>query len=158
MKKSNHIWFAFILCLIFVYILSLFKLNFFNFSMTSIFIMACIILFYCLLPDIDHKNSTITWWFFGLGVLGLLVGMIGVYFNFGFFDGWALMIVSTFLLVFTYVSVILFKHRGIVHSIPVGLLSIVPLFFVFHSFSYCALAYVAWHSHLIGDGYLIKIK
>ena len=158
MKKSNHIWFAAVFVLVFMLILGWLRLNWISFSITSLLTMALITVFYSLLPDIDHKNSTITWWFFGIGVLGLTIGMLGLWLKLGFFNAWTIMIISALLIIFTYTSVILFKHRGIVHSIPVGILSIIPLFFVFHSFVYCLIGYVAWHSHLIGDGYLLKFK
>jgi hypothetical protein len=45
----------------------------FNFTWASVFGVTLIIAFYSLLPDIDHKNSTITWLFFGVGVLGLVI-------------------------------------------------------------------------------------
>ena len=115
-------------------------------------------MFYSLLPDIDHKNSTITWWFFGIGVLGLVFGISELVLKKDFVNPLLLLIISTGLLVFTYFAVNLFEHRGIIHSVPVGILSVLPLWFLLHSVGYCMLAYVAWHSHLLGDGYLFKVK
>lgn len=158
MQKRSHILFGFLICFIFILLLGFLKLNWFYFTASSLAIMMCIIAFYSLLPDIDHKNSTMTWWFFGAGVLGLVLGMLGLALKLTMFNAWTIMILSAVLLVFTYLSVNLFKHRGFIHSIPVGLLASFPLYLLFHSLAYCLLAYVAWHSHLLGDGYLFKIK
>jgi hypothetical protein len=158
MKKRNHITFAAIFIVVFLIILGYFKIDLIKITPPSILILSIITVFYSLLPDIDHKNSTITWWFFGIGVLGLVLGMLELAFNLPMINAWALMILSTMLLVFTYLAVNLFEHRGIIHSIPVGLLSVIPLFFIFNSFAYCLIGYIAWHSHLVGDGYLLKFK
>jgi membrane-bound metal-dependent hydrolase YbcI (DUF457 family) len=50
------------------------------------------------------------------------------------------------------------EHRGFMHSITAGVIMSIPLWFLFHSISLCLIAYAAWHSHLIGDGFLFKIK
>ncbi|MEK6886023.1 MAG: metal-dependent hydrolase [Nanoarchaeota archaeon] len=158
MQKRNHIIFGFFLCFIFILFLGFLKLEWFYFTASSIAIMAGVIVFYSLLPDIDHKNSTITWWFFGIGVLGLVFGISELVLKKDFVNPLLLLIISTGLLVFTYFAVNLFEHRGIIHSVPVGILSVLPLWFLLHSVGYCMLAYVAWHSHLLGDGYLFKVK
>lgn len=158
MQKCNHILFGFLFCLGFILLLGFFNLNWFYFSFSSALIIIGMVVFYSLLPDIDHKNSTITWWFFGIGVLGLVFGIIGVIFNLNNFNPIKILVISTLLLVFTYAAVNLFEHRGIIHSIPVGLLSVIPIWFLFHSFPYCILGFVAWYSHLLGDGYIFKLK
>ena len=158
MKKKNHITFAAIFVLVFILTLEYFNIHLFKFTADSIFIIALLTIFYSVLPDIDHKNSTITWWFFGLGVLGLVSGLLSLALDLKFFNSWILIIVSTIILVATYLAVNLFSHRGFIHSIPVGLVSVIPLFFIFYDASYCIAAYVAWHSHLVGDGYLLKFK
>jgi hypothetical protein len=158
MKKKHHMIFGILFVLSFIFLLVSVGMDIFEFTITSILTIVAISIFYSLLPDIDHKNSTITWWFFGIGVLGLAIGMISLFFKLNFINAWALMIFSSFILIFTYLAVNLFEHRGLIHSIPIGLLAVLPLYLLFHSFAYCALAYVAWHSHLVGDGYLLKFK
>jgi len=158
MQKRNHILFGFLICFIFILLLGFLKLEWFYFSVSSLAIMTCVIVFYSLLPDIDHKNSTITWWFFGVGVLGLVFGILEIIMKINFMNPIKILIISTLLLVFTYLAVNLFEHRGVIHSIPVGILSVLPLWFLLHSYAYCILAYVAWHSHLLGDGYLFKVR
>lgn len=158
MKKRNHIIFALIFVLASIFILNCFKIDIFRFTLVSIFTIIAITVFYCLLPDIDHKNSTITWWFFGIGVLGLVLGMLEIGFKLNFMSPIKIIFISTLLLVFTYLAVNLFEHRGLIHSVPIGILAVLPLYLLFHSVAYCSLAYIAWHSHLIGDGYLLKFK
>lgn len=158
MQKRSHILFGAVFVAVLIFILGWIGLNWISFRVSSVLAIAAITVFYSLLPDIDHKNSTITWWFFGIGVLGLLAGMLELKFDFLSISYWPVMIISTALLVFTYLAVNLFDHRGFIHSIPVGLMSVVPLFFIFHSWAYCIIGYTAWHSHLVGDGYLLKFK
>ena len=157
MKKKNHITFAAIFVLIFILVLGYFNLNLFSFTSSSIFIMALLTIFYALLPDIDHKNSTITWWFFGIGVLGLVLGILEFSLNMRLINPIILLVFSTLLLSSTYLAVTLSSHRGFIHSIPVGLLAVIPIYLTL-GFGYSCLAYVAWHSHLIGDGFLLKFK
>lgn len=158
MKKSHHITLAGIFVLILVLLIGWMGLSFISLTLSSVFLIALVTVFYSLLPDIDHKNSTITWWFFGIGVLGLVAGIIQLALGLNFFSPIKLLVISTVLLAATFVSVNLFEHRGFTHSIPAGLIAIVPLYFVLGSFAYCLIGYVAYHSHLIGDGYLLKMK
>lgn len=158
MKKKNHLLFGIIFVLAFIFVLNLFKLDIFAFTLPSILIILVITALYSILPDIDHKNSTITWWFFGIGVFGLGFGIMEIILKQDFIDPIRIIFISSVLLIATYLAVVLFKHRGFIHSIPVGLLAVLPLYLLIHSYAYCSLAYVAWHSHLIGDGYFFKIK
>jgi len=158
MKKRNHIIFGFAFVILFLALIEYFKPSWFSFNALSAILLSCLIVFYSLLPDIDHKNSTITWFFFGMGVLGLVLGMLILGLKLNFLNAWILMILSTSLLVFTYLAVNLFEHRGVIHSVPVGLLAVMPIYFILHSLLYCSVAYLAWNSHLIGDGYLFKLR
>ena len=158
MKKKTHIQFAALLVLIFILTLGYFNIELFKFDISSIFIMILLTVFYSILPDIDHKNSAITWLFFGIGVLGLVIGILELIFKFNLVSPIIILILSTLLLSSTYIAGNIFSHRGFIHSIPVGILAVTPLYFLFHGMSYCYLAYVAWHSHLLGDGYLLKFK
>ncbi len=157
MKKKNHITFAAIFVLAFILILGYFNLNLFNFTPLSIFIILLLTTFYAILPDIDHKNSTITWVFIGLGVLGLIGGVLELYFSIKIISPILLLVFSTLLIVSTYVAVTFFSHRGFIHSVPVGLFAILPVYLTL-GFGFSCIAYVAWHSHLIGDGFFLKFK
>ncbi len=158
MEKRNHIVFGIILNFIFIYFTVYLGYDIFPFNPLSIFMISGIIVFYSLLPDIDHRNSTITWWFFGLGIFGLIVGILELSTGMIKISPMPLMIISTIFLTFTFAASNFFDHRGIIHSIPVGLLAVLPLYFLFNSFPYCLLAFVSWYSHLLGDGYIFKLK
>jgi hypothetical protein len=156
MKKRNHIWFGIIFVFAFIFVLNMFHIDIFKFTLSSIAIIVAVTIFYSLLPDIDHKNSSITWFFFGIGIIGIIIGMIMLLSNSSKINTFILLLVSTIFLVSTFIASNFLGHRGIVHSIPAGLLAVIPLLFIFHNLSYCLVAYVSWHSHLIGDGYLLK--
>lgn len=158
MKKSNHITLAGIFVLLFILLVGWMGFRFISFTLSSVFAIVIITIFYSLLPDVDHKNSTITWWFFGIGVLGLVFGILELSLGFNIFSPMKLLIFSTLLLAVTFVAVNVFDHRGFTHSIPAGLIAIIPLFFLLGNVAYCLIGYVAYHSHLIGDGYFIKMK
>jgi hypothetical protein len=158
MKKKGHIIFAAILSFLFIYLTIYLGFSWFEVSFKSIAIIAGIIMFYAILPDVDHKGSTITWWFFGVGILGLVVGIIELYFKSSVPNPLVVLILSTALLVFTFVSGNFLKHRGLVHTVQAGLIATFPVYFLFHSVFYAVIAYVVWHSHLLGDGFLFKIR
>lgn len=157
MKKKNHITLAAIFVLIFILVLGYFEKDLILFTPNSIFLILVITIFYSLLPDMDHKNSTITWFFLGIGILGIVLGILETIFSIKLVNPVILIILSTLLLIATFVSVNFFDHRGFIHSIPVGLISVIPIYFIF-GFGYSCLAYVAWHSHLVGDGFFLKFK
>jgi len=156
MKKTSHITFAFLLCFIFVLLIGWLNLNWFYFSLKSLLAIFFIIIFYALLPDIDHKSGTMTWFFLSVGILGVIAGIFFIVLKSDMNFALLVLIFSSLLLLSTLISANFLKHRGIIHSIPIGLLSIVPLFFLFGNFSYCLVAFVSFYSHLVGDGYLFK--
>ena len=157
MKKTSHILFAFFICFLFVLLIGWLSLNWFYFSLKSLLIIFFVIIFYALLPDIDHKSGTMTWFFLSVGILGVIAGVCFIVFKFDMKFALLVLIFSSLLLLTTLVSANFLKHRGIIHSIPVGLLSVVPLFFLLGNLSYCIVAFVAYYSHLVGDGYLFKL-
>jgi hypothetical protein len=158
MKKRGHIILGAIISFLFIYLTLYLGFSWFVFSWKSLAIISAIVVFYSILPDVDHKGSTITWWFFGAGILGLIVGIVQLYFKVNRPNPIVVLVFSTALLVFTFISGNFLKHRGLVHTVQVGLVAAFPVYFFFHSVFYASLAYVVWHSHLIGDGYFFKIR
>ena len=156
MKKRGHFIFGVILALAFILFLGYFKLDYLTFNFSSIVIIILLTLFYSILPDIDHKSGTMTWWFIGLSILGMIFGLSELIFNFG--KPIFTMITSILFLVFTFIATNFFKHRGFIHSVTAGLILVSPVWFIFHNLGYLLIAYVSWHSHLIADGYLFKLK
>jgi len=158
MQKRSHIIFAILLSFIFIYLTIYLGIARLDFTWASVAIITLLIVFYCLLPDIDHKSSTITWWFFGVGILGLVFAIIELLLGIEKISPLTIIILSTILLSATFIAVNFFEHRGFTHSIPAGIIAILPLYFVFHSLIYCFVAFVAFYSHLLGDGYVLKWK
>lgn len=158
MKKKGHIIFAAIISFLFIYLTIYLGLSWFDINWKSISIVSIIVVFYSVLPDIDHKNSTITWWFFGAGMIGLLFGIFELIFGFNKPQPLIVLSLATFLLLVIFISGNFLKHRGIIHTVQVGIMASIPIYFLFHSFFYPLMAYIVWHSHLIGDGFLFKIR
>jgi len=156
MNKKGHFILGIVMGLFLIFITDLLGAGWYVFSLKSIIIMSVIVLFYSILPDMDHPAGTMTWWFLGVGILGLTIGVIQLVFRIGDFKG--LFVVSTLFLIVVFISGKVLKHRGFIHTIQAGILSVIPLWYIFNDFSYCVLGYVAWHSHLMGDGYLWKIR
>ena len=156
MNKKGHWILGAVLCLLLIFITDYLGLNWYSFTLYSVPVMIFIIGFYSILPDMDHKGSTITWWFFGIGILGLIIGILLLLFKSG--GALSILLVSTIFLIVVFISAKVVAHRGFIHTVQVGIASTIPLWFIFHSFSYCVLAYVAWHSHLMGDGYFFKTR
>ena len=157
MNHKGHWLFGAFLSLAFIGLTDLMNLGFFSYDIGSIAVIVCVVVFYSILPDMDHKSSTITWWFFGVGIFGLVIGILHLIFNLSYVNPISLLIASTLFVVITFLSARWAPHRGFIHTVQAGVLSVVPLWFVFHSFAYCLLGYIAWHSHLIGDGYIFKL-
>jgi len=156
MNKKGHWVFGLIVSFIFILFTGYLELDWFRFSLSSILILIGIVLFYSILPDIDHKSGTMTWFFIGISSVGVVFGIFQ--FITGFGNAVITLIISGLLLVFTFISANFMKHRGFIHTVQLGIVSVIPLWYLFGNIGYCILGYVAWHSHLLGDGYLFKIR
>lgn len=117
----------------------------FNELVLSVFLLVPI---YALLPDIDHKDSTITWWSIGLAALLILVGV---------FASNVLIYIGAGLIVLTYIAVLVFKHRGITHSIPFGVATTIPIWYFFGVVP-ALILFAAYWSHLLLDGIPFKLR
>ena len=111
---------------------------------------------FCLLPDIDHRISQITWLFLGIGIAGILVSVVDMYYSF-IPSGYNIMIPSLVLLVLTFVCAKYAKHRGIIHTIRLGAIFSALLYFIVPDWRLCIVAMIAYQSHLIADGYLLRL-
>ena len=111
------------------------------------FIYLAIILLYCLLPDVDHPISTITWFFIGMALTFLV---------YGFYIGEdPIIFFAICLLAFTFICAQWFSHRGPIHSIPAGLILSAPLYYIF-GWPHAFLEFVCFYSHLASDGEWLK--
>jgi len=158
MNKKGHWILGIIISVLFILLLGWLDIDFVHFSFFSVIIMLGIIVIYSILPDMDHESGTITWWFIGTATFGVLFGVFEMIFHKNYIPVLNVFIFSAMLLVLTFVATNFLEHRGIVHSIPAGIIFVIPLWFLFYDISYCILAYINFHSHLLGDGYLFKIK
>ncbi len=158
MNKKGHLILAVAIALVFMFLNYNFNWNLIDSTWKSFFLILGVSCFYCLLPDIDHKNSTITWTFFGIGVLGLTIAMIELLFDKSYISPLRVFIFSGLLLIATFLSANLFSHRGIVHTVQSGIIASIPIGILLGNFVYSLFAYIAWHSHLLGDRYLFKIR
>jgi len=137
--------------------------NYFSLGWAEIPIVTAIILLYALLPDIDHKMSSITWVFlisgcllFWLGYFHTKLPVISQYLpNDTTYFGGAIMTLAIF-------SALLLPHRGPTHTLWFVILSpllillvpnlnapVIPLMII---------AALACYTHLIADGYLFKLS
>ena len=108
-------------------------------SLETYGIILVIIFIYSLLPDVDHQMSVITWIFLGVGILGSIYGT---------FYNVKILYFSLGLLVLTFVSAKFLKHRGIIHTIWMGAITSIPMWFIFGK-EFMFLAFVVFYSHLL---------
>lgn len=125
-----------------------------NFYYTKYIFMSFIFLplgyFFALLPDLDHKISTITWNFFAFSAIFLVWGFI--------FKDWGKIFSGMGIFLLSFLTPNLSKHRGVVHT--VWFVIVAPLFLLFFDLRlvhYFGGVLCGW-SHLIADGIPLKIK
>ena len=119
MNRKAHLVVGFLVVALFVIITHL-LLGWFNADIKTGILLICITYIFCLLPDIDHKMSSITWMFLGIGIIGIVVGLINTFYHFSSMLNY-IMIPSAILLVVTFISAKYIKHRGIIHTIRIGI-------------------------------------
>ena len=158
MKKAGHLIFGLFVAIAFIFFIGWLGFDWFDMGFKSTLVIMGIIGLYSILPDIDHKSSYITHVFFGLGILGVLFGIFEMIFDVTYLNHMYILGISAVFLVVTYVSSNFLKHRGMIHTVQFGALSVLPLWFLFGNWAFCLLGYVVWHSHLLGDGFLFKIR
>jgi len=145
MNRGGHLLVGYSVGIIFFIVMNLW-LGWFGKDIFTILLSLFVIGLYCLLPDVDHPISTITWIFVGVSVVGLIYGflfdIVIAYYAFG-------------LLCFTFFCAQFLSHRGIIHSILFCVLASLPLFFIFN-IQVAALGLVSSYSHLVADGEWFK--
>ena len=122
----------------------------FNIDIRTIISLICITYIFSLLPDIDTRASQITWLFLGIGIVGILISVINSYYSF-IPVGYNIMIPSIVLLVLTFVCAKYAKHRGIIHTIRIGLVFSSLVYFIIPDWKLCIVAMIAYYSHLVCD-------
>jgi len=140
MNYLGHLSVGFVVMLVSLTLLGI--LGFVTISYESIFIYFGIWFIYSLLPDIDHKNSKITWLFIGIGIIGVLAGS-AMKENYIVYS-------SVVLLLLTYLIAEFLPHRGPTHTYWFSLLLAVPLYFLF-GWPEALVGFLCYSSHLVSD-------
>jgi len=146
MNFKGHLITGFVTGILFILITHYF-FDWFGYDLKSIGIYALIIFIYCLLPDSDLRNSTISYVFIAISIIGMIVG-----YN---YDDTKILYSSFTLLVVTFIAWNM-KHRGFIHSISFNVIVSTPLIYFF-SYQVAALAFICFYSHLIVDKEYFKL-
>lgn len=146
MNRGGHLLVGFLVGIIFIYITH-FIFGWFNYTFKDICIYTIIVAAYSLLPDTDHRNSTISFIFIGLSILGMGAGYS--------YNNNLILFSSFSLLVITFIAWTI-GHRGFVHSILFDILVSVPLIYFF-SYQVALLGFVIFYSHLACDEEFFKL-
>lgn len=148
MNKGGHLAVGFIVGILFLFIMSK-TLGWFEIMDYRAWIgYLAICLIYSLLADIDHKMSTITWFFIGAGVVGVIAAYT--------MNNKILMLISVLLLGLTYIAAQFFPHRGPTHTIWFAALTTVPIYLLL-GWQEMILAFIVYYSHLVADGEFFKL-
>lgn len=149
MNKNGHLAIGFVIGITFLLVMDK-TLGWFDILNYKAWIIYIIILFvYALLADIDHKMSSITWLFIGIGIAGM-----GVAF---FLDNKMLIGASAILLALTYIAAQWLPHRGPTHTIWFAAITCVPIYLIV-GWQEAILAMLVYYSHLAADGLWFKIS
>jgi membrane-bound metal-dependent hydrolase YbcI (DUF457 family) len=145
MNKTGHLLVGFAVGLLFIGATNYF-FGWFNYDLKNIVIYLIIIALYCLLPDADMRQSTISFIFVGVSIIGMI---------FGYNYNDKMILFSAFsLLIITFLAWII-GHRGFVHSIVFAAIVSAPLIYFF-SYQVAALAFLCFYSHLAADDCWLK--
>ena len=146
MNFKGHLITGFVVGILFIIITHLF-FGWFDYNLKLVGIYIIIISIYCLLPDSDLRNSTISYVFIAISIIGMMIG-----YN---YDDIKILYSSFTLLVVTFIAWNI-KHRGFIHSIVFNIIVSAPLIYFF-SYEVAALAFICFYSHLIADKLYFKL-
>jgi len=146
MNFKGHLTIGFVVGALFILITHTF-LGWFSYDLKSIGIYGIIIFIYCLLPDSDLRNSTISYVFIAVSIIGMMAG-----YN---YNNTKILYSSFALLVVTFIAWNM-KHRGFIHSIVFNIIVSAPLIYFF-SYEVAALAFICFYSHLAADEEYFKL-
>jgi len=146
MNKRGHLLVGFIVGLLFLGATNYF-LGWFSYNLKDIGIYVIIIAVYCLLPDADMRQSTISFIFIGVSIIGMI---------FGYNYNDKMILFSSFgLLIITFLAWII-GHRGFVHSLIFAVIVSLPLIYFF-SYQVAILGFLCFYSHLAADNCWLKL-
>lgn len=147
MNKIGHLAVGILLGTILI-LLTHYYLNWFDFkSLVNIGFLIGIIYIYSLLPDVDMKNSAVTWTFIPMGLIAAIAGYV--------LNNQIYLLGGIALIAVTFIVAQFFPHRGFTHSILFGIAVSLP--WIYLSYEYAILAFVCYYFHLIADSLYFKI-
>jgi len=159
MNAKGHLISGFIFSMTIIFLLDYLSIIKFVQSIENIFLLILIISSYSLLPDIDHRSSKMTGYLLVIGFVALSLPVIQLSTTIKLInDPLRLLIFSTIILFFPILGPRIFRHRGIIHSLPVGILAAFLVHWLFSNPLFTIIAFVSYYSHLLADGYLLKLK
>jgi membrane-bound metal-dependent hydrolase YbcI (DUF457 family) len=147
MNKIGHLAVGILLGTILI-LLTHYYLNWFDFkSLVNIGFLIGIIYIYSLLPDVDMKNSAVTWTFIPMGLIAAIAGYV--------MNNQIYLLGGIALIAVTFIAAQFFPHRGFTHSILFGIAVSLP--WIYLSYEYAILAFVCYYSHLMADKEFFKL-
>ena len=132
-------------------------LGYISFDISNLIIICIISVLFCLLPDIDHPISTITYFFFGSGILGMCIALINDKLSLGLPYMNFISVFSLALMVVTFIFAKFVSHRGFVHTIWFGALCAGSIYLLTAQWQHSIIAFASFYSHLAADGLWFKL-
>ena len=139
MNYRSHLIVGFIAGAIYI-LFSYYFLGFFH-GPNDILLTIVVTVIFSLLPDIDHRNSLISFAFMGMGISGAVAGYL--------LDNNTLLLSSLVFLVIIFISWNM-GHRKFIHSISFGIIVSLMLTY-FLGYEYGILGFICFYSHLLAD-------
>ncbi|MBU2615890.1 MAG: metal-dependent hydrolase [Nanoarchaeota archaeon] len=159
MNAKGHLLSGFAFSIFVIFLLDYLAFVKFSSSIENIVLLVLIISFYSLLPDIDHRSSKMTGYFLVIGFAALSISVFQLATTLQLVnDPIKLLIFSTVILFFPILGPRVFHHRGIIHSLLIGALATFFIHLLFNNTLFTIIAFASYYSHLLADGYLLKLK
>lgn len=159
MNAKGHLISGFLFSIFVIFFLDYLNIIKFSPNPENIFLLILIAGFFSLLPDIDHRSSKMTGYFLIMGFIALAISVLQLATNLQIIsDPIRLLVFSTIILFFPILGPRIFHHRGIIHSILIGALAAFMIHLLFNKNLFTIIAFAAYYSHLLADGYLLKLK
>lgn len=145
MNWKSHLIIGIILNIIIISAL----IYFFNFNIKITFPLIMIVLISPLVPDLDHRLGKLRSVLLGVGLLIMFFGFT--------YNSMKTLFLGFLLCVLLYMNNFLFKHRGFWHSIPMGFIYGLSIYFLTNDYILGTIGFIGFWSHLILDGCSFKL-
>jgi len=147
MNYRFHIILGLIIGFIFVFLMN-YSIGWYSFGLVSILTYFAIISLFSILPDIDMPQSKISYIFITVAVIGIVISVYPL--------RYPMLITFVALLVLTYIFGHVCSHRGVIHSILIGLVFSLPVLWILN-FQAFILTFFSYWLHLLFDGIPFKL-